>query len=285
LSRDRAAAGRNLLARTAPGTRVVAAFRERVRAAIAASGGPVCVGLDPDPARLAPGAAPVKASLDLCRSAVRATRGLAAAYKPNAAFFEAMGGEGFAALLGLRAELPREALAIVDAKRGDIGSTARMYAKWAFDTAGYDAITLHPWLGWDSVEPFLREGKGVFLLVRTSNPGARDFQDLEVAGQPLYLAVAERIAAWAEEHEGIGVVVGATWPEELRKVRRVLGDEVPILVPGVGAQGGDPRAVMDAAGSGPVLINSSRAILYAGDGSEAAMRRAAEELLAACVRG
>lgn len=277
-------------------------FRARVRDAVRAAGGPVCVGLDPDPERLAPvqRGDPLRGSLDLCRTAIRATEGLAAAYKPNSAFFEALGGAGFDALNGLRAAMPADAVSILDAKRGDIGSTARMYAKWAFDRAQYDAITLHPLLGWDSIAPFVeREGKGVFLLVRTSNPGAKDFQDLRVeaeglparpeagtrsaaGGQPLYIAIAERVAAWAEEHEGIGAVVGATWPEEMAKVRRVLGDEVPILVPGVGAQGGSAAEVVRAAGSGPLLINSSRGILYAGDGGEAAMRRAAEELRAQC---
>lgn len=256
-------------------------FRERLRAAVAWASGPVCVGLDPDPARL-PSAAkadPLRGSLDLCSAALRATRGLAAAYKPNSAFFEALGGAGFDALNTVRAAMPPEAVAILDCKRGDIGSTARMYATWAFDRARYDAVTLHPLLGWDSIEPFAqREGKGVFLLVRTSNPGAKDLQDLDAGGRPLYIAIAEQVAAWAEEHEGIGAVVGATWPEELAEVRRVLGDEVPILVPGVGAQGGSAAEVVKAAGSGPLLVNSSRGILYAGDGTEAAMRRAAQEL-------
>jgi orotidine-5'-phosphate decarboxylase len=258
------------------------AFRERVRAAIRHAG-PLCVGLDPDPSRLAPGDAadPVAGSLQLCRTAIRATKGLAAAYKPNSAFFEVLGGAGFDALNTVRALIPAEAVAILDAKRGDVGSTATMYATWAFERARYDAITLHPLLGWDSIAPFVaHEGKGVFLLVRTSNPGARDLQDLDVRGRPLYLAIAERVAAWAEEHDGVGAVVGATWPEELRQVRRVLGDEVPILVPGIGAQGGSAAEVVRAAGSGPLLLNSSRGILYAGDGSEAAMRAAAEKVRA-----
>jgi orotidine-5'-phosphate decarboxylase len=253
-------------------------FRERVAEALRASGGPVCVGLDPDPSQAAANADALRASLDVCERAVRATRGLAAAYKPNSAFFEVLGGAGFDALNLVRAMLPRDALSILDCKRGDVGNTARMYAKWAWDRAGYDAVTLHPLLGWDSLEPWLRPGKGVFVLVRTSNPGAKDFQDLDAGGEPLYLRIAEQVATWAEQHEGLGAVVGATWPEELAKVRDVLGDEVPILVPGVGAQGGSAAEVMKAAGSGPVLLNSSRGILQAGDGSEAAMRRACEEL-------
>ncbi|MCA1812911.1 MAG: orotidine-5'-phosphate decarboxylase [Halobacteriales archaeon] len=258
-------------------------FPERVREAVRAARGPVCVGLDPDPGRLPPTEDPLVASLALCHRAVRATRGLAAAYKPNSAFFEAHGGPGFDGLSHVRADIRAPAVSILDAKRGDIGSTARMYAKWAFGRLDYDAITLHPLLGWDSIEPFLEwPDKGVFLLVRTSNPGAKDFQDLEVNGQPLYLAIAERVAAWAEEHDGIGAVCGATWPEELAKVRRALGDDVPILVPGVGAQGGSAREVVRAAGSGPLLINSSRGILYAGDGGEGAMREAAEKLRSEC---
>jgi orotidine-5'-phosphate decarboxylase len=258
-------------------------FSERVREAVRAAGGPVCVGLDPDPERLPGAEDPLVASLALCHRALRGTRGIAAAYKPNSAFFEALGGAGFDGLAHVRAEVRAPALGVLDAKRGDIGSTARMYAKWAFGRLDYDAVTLHPLLGWDSIAPFLEwPGKGVFHLVRTSNPGAKDFQDLDVRGQPLYIAIAERIAGWAEEHDGIGAVCGATWPEELAKVRRALGDEVPILVPGVGAQGGSAQAVVRAAGSGPLLINSSRGILYAGDGSEAAMRAAAEQLRAAC---
>jgi orotidine-5'-phosphate decarboxylase len=254
-------------------------FRERVAQAIAQQGN-LCVGLDPDPARLAPGQAgdPVRGALDLCARAIAATRGIAAAYKPNSAFFEALGGAGFDGLNTVRAAIPPSSVAILDCKRGDIGSTADQYAKWAWDRAGYDAVTLHPLLGWDSIAPFLRPGKGAFLLVRTSNPGAKDLQDLDAGGQPLYLRIAERVAAWAEEHEGIGAVVGAPWPEELAKVRRVLGPKVPILVPGVGAQGGSASAVMRAAGQGPLLINSSRGILYAGDGSAEAMRVAAEQV-------
>jgi orotidine-5'-phosphate decarboxylase len=256
-------------------------FPERIRLAARSAGSPLCVGLDPDPERLAPGQAadPLAASLALCHRAVAATTGLAAAYKANSAFFEALGGAGFDALNAVRAEVRVPALSILDAKRGDIGNTARMYAKWAFERAAYDAVTLHPLLGWDSVAPFAAyEGKGVFVLVRTSNPGAREFQDLSVGGKPLYLVLAERVAEWAEEHEGVGAVCGATWPDELAKVRRALGDEVPILVPGVGTQGGSMREAVKAAGSGPLLVNSSRGILYAGDGSDAAMRKAAEQL-------
>lgn len=260
---------------------------ERVREAVRRAGGPLCVGLDPDPdlAPVAGAREPAEACLALCRRAVRATRGLAAAYKANAAFFEVHGGAGLEVLRALRHEVPEGALAILDAKRGDVASSARLSARWAFEVAGYDAVTLNPLLGLDSVEPFLGyTGRGAFLLLRTSNPGARDVQDLDVGGTPFYLALAERVASWAREHRGLGAVVGATWPEELARVRRVLGDEVPILVPGIGAQGGSAAGAVKAAGSGPLLLSASRAILYAGDGSEAAMRAAAERLRAEALR-
>ena len=172
---------------------------------------------------------------------------------------------------------------ILDAKRGDIGSTAQHYASEAFERYGADAVTLNPYLGRDSIQPFLdRADKGVILLCRTSNPGGADFQALDCGGRPLYQHVAETVARGWNENGNCALVTGATWPEELGEVRAIVGD-MPLLVPGIGAQGGDLEAVLQhgltLAGDG-LLISSSRAILYAGSGMDfAAAARAATHTL------
>jgi orotidine-5'-phosphate decarboxylase len=241
----------------------------------------VCVGLDPEPAKFpahlrdAPDAV-----FTFCAAIVDATADLVCAFKPQIAHFAA-----------LRAEETLERLiahihdrhpgvpVILDAKRGDIGSTAQRYASEAFERYLADAVTLNPYLGRDSAQPFLdRADKGVILLCRTSNPGGADFQALDCGGQPLYLRVAETIARDWNAHGNCALVTGATWPDELGKVRAVVGD-MPLLVPGIGAQGGDVHAVLQhgatADGTG-LMISSSRAILYAGnDGSFADAARAA----------
>jgi len=223
----------------------------------------VSVGLDPDPDRL-PGAV---ADADLPRFAfnrrvIDATHEHAACYKPNAAFYE--DGDGWCALRETIAYADgKDVPVLLDAKRGDIGNTARQYATLLDDA---DAITVNPYLGRDSLAPFLsRADKGVFVLCRTSNPGGEDLQDLELAsGEPVY----ERVAALADRwnrNGNVGLVVGATAPEELEEIRAVVPG-MPFLVPGVGAQGGDERAAVEhglAAGVG--LVNSSRGILFAGE--------------------
>jgi orotidine-5'-phosphate decarboxylase len=160
---------------------------------------------------------------------------------------------------------------ILDAKRGDIGSTAQQYAREAFDRFAADAVTANPYLGRDSVQPFLdRADRGVVILCRTSNPGAGDLQDLVIDGRPLYQHVAEKVARDWNAHGNAALVVGATWPEQLREVRAIVGD-MPILVPGVGAQGGDVEAVVRnaaTAGGTGLLVSSSRAILYASQGDD-----------------
>ncbi|MFO1409412.1 MAG: orotidine-5'-phosphate decarboxylase [Steroidobacteraceae bacterium] len=180
----------------------------------------------------------------------------------------------------LRREHPGIPL-ILDAKRGDIGSTAEQYASEAFDRYGADAVTVNPYLGGDSLEPFTRRrDKGVVILCRTSNPGARDLQDLEIDGEPLYAHVARKAAREWNAHGNCALVVGATWPEQMRRVRAIVAD-MPLLVPGVGAQGGDVEALVQAgrtADGAGLVINSSRGILYAGGGADfaAAARRAAQ---------
>ena len=209
---------------------------------------------------------------NFCRTIVDATADLVCAFKPQIAHFAALRGE--AALEHLITHIHEAhpgVPVILDAKRGDIGSTAQRYAAEAFDRYGADAVTLNPYLGRDSVQPFLdRADKGVILLCRTSNPGGADFQALDCGGRPLYQRVAATIADDWNANGNCALVTGATYPEELGQVRRIVGD-MPLLVPGIGAQGGDLAAVMregvDARGTG-LVISSSRAILYAGDGSD-----------------
>ena len=209
-----------------------------------------------------------------CTAIVDATADLACAFKPNAAFFEAFGAPGAEALSAvirhIRAVAPAVPV-IYDAKRGDIGSTNQGYADHAFDELGADAITVHPYLGREALEPFLgRLDKGTIVLVRTSNPGGGEFQDLMVGDEPLYRIVAHRVAEGWDDNANCAVVVGATYPDELAAVRRIVGD-MPILIPGIGAQGGDLRRTVeagrDARGRG-MIINSSRGIIYASEGDD-----------------
>ena len=234
----------------------------------------LCVGLDPHPADLtAPTAA---AARDFCLRLIAATADVAAAFKPNAAFFEQFGAEGMAALRDVIATVPDEIPVLLDAKRGDIASTAEAYARAAFETLGADAITLSPYLGHDSLEPFLADpARGVFLLCKTSNPGAGDLQDLPLADriptQRLFKRVAELARGW-NVNDNLGLVVGATHPEALAAVRKVA-PELWILAPGVGAQGGDLEAALSAGrrsdGLG-LLVPVSRQISRAADPRQAA---------------
>ena len=265
------------------------AFAERLTHASTVSAGLVCVGLDPDPARLPEDLRhDVSPLLAFNRRIVDATADLAAAYKPQIAFYSALGQEAAleASIRYIRTRAPH-ALVILDAKRNDIGNTAEAYAREAFDRYGADAVTVSPYMGEDSLRPFLaRPDRGAIVLCRTSNSGARDFQDLLIDGRPLYLHVAERAARW-DDHNNLMLVVGATYPSEMAVLRRAHPD-LPFLVPGIGAQGGDLDATL-AAGLGSrgdgLLINSSRAIIYAGGGTAAAIRAAALDLHTAINRG
>lgn len=233
----------------------------------------LCLGLDPDPERL-----PVADLTAFNRAVIQATADLVCAYKPNFAFYEQLGRAGWDALDATLAAIPPDVPVIADAKRGDIGNTAAAYARACFDALGCDAVTVNPYLGRDAIEPFLAyTDRGVYLLCRTSNPGGADFQDLLVqtggaAAEPLYQVVARRAAAW-NTRGNLGLVIGATYPAELATVRG-LAPDLPLLVPGIGAQGGDLAAVLTAAagGSGPVVINVSRQILYASSGADYAER-------------
>lgn len=248
-------------------------FRDRLAARAADVGNWLCIGLDPDPERY-PADLSADDTLDYCLGVVESTCDLACAYKPNAAFFEALGTLGHEVLAATIATIPNEIPVILDGKRNDIGNTARKYAVAAFDELGADAVTVTPYLGRDSVAPFTAyPDKGVFLLTRTSNPSAGDLQDLDVGGRPLWHAVAEKAMEWQQEFANIGLVAGATHPEELATIRRLCSDDVPLLVPGVGAQGADAAAALDAGAdrSGRfALVNVGRAILYpdASDGDD-----------------
>lgn len=242
----------------------------------------VCVGLDPDPSRM-----PIQDVLEFNKAIVDATHDLVCVYKPNLAFYEVLDIYGLEVLKQtveyVRQRAPGVVL-IADAKRGDIGNTSRAYAQTLFDVWGFDAATVSPYLGGDSVEPFLAyEDKGVFLLCRTSNPGARDLQDLPVYndGEPVYLHVARKAGEWNTRGNAC-LVVGATYPDELKRVRTICPD-MPILLPGVGAQAGDlASAVRNGVTSEGrlAIVNSSRGVLYASEGPDfaRAARQAAETL-------
>jgi len=255
-------------------------FREKLIAAQRQRHSLVCVGLDTDSQRL-PDHLRDSADgvLEFNRKIIEATQDLVCAYKPNLAFYEALGARGWDILRETTTLIPPDVVTIGDAKRGDIGSTAEQYAKALFGNLRFDAITINAYLGYDSVEPFIRDPEhGVFVLALTSNPGSRDFQRMKVVGKPLYEKVARSCVKWNAKGN-IGLVVGATHPNDLKTIR-TLAPAMPILIPGVGTQGGDLRASIrfgcDKHGE-LAVINSSRAILYASAGrdfAEAARREA-----------
>ena len=224
----------------------------------------VCVGLDTDPLKIPVHLQQNKSGVaEFNKSIIDATNDLVCAYKPNAAFYEAMGIKGVEILEETCRFIPDDTPIILDVKRGDIGNTAVKYAVAAYDIFGVDAVTVNPYMGFDAVKPFLRDGKGVFVLCLTSNKTANDFQLLDTGGELLYERVAHAAINWAQEGE-VGLVVGATRPETMQRIRDIVGD-MPILVPGIGAQGGSVSEVITNCGSKPgrTIINSSRSILYA----------------------
>jgi orotidine-5'-phosphate decarboxylase len=252
-------------------------FTQQLQSAWASQGSMLCIGLDPDPKRLPPSLqGKPEGIFEFCREIADATADLACSFKPQFAYFASQRAEAQLEKLiaHLKHKYPKIPV-ILDSKRGDIGSTAEHYAMEAFERYGADAITVSPYMGFDSVEPYLRHtGKGIIILCRTSNPGGSDLQFLNVApdGEPLYLHVAKLASQKWNGSGQISLVVGATFPEEIAKVRAVVG-EMPLLIPGIGAQGGDIDATVKAGsiankpGTG-MMINSSRAILYASSGSD-----------------
>ena len=257
-------------------------FIDKLNTAVKKNRSLVCVGLDTSPELIPSG----MSVLEFNEAIIEATKDLVCAYKPNIAFYEAQGEKGLDTLHKTIKHIPKDIPVIIDAKRGDIGNTSAAYAKALFDYFGCDAVTVNPYLGFDSIEPFLKyKEKGIFILCRTSNKGAADFQSLlcqyDGKTRPLYEIVALKASQWNVNHD-VGLVVGATYPEELKNIRQVHPD-LPILIPGVGAQGGDldlaVRYGIDAHNRG-ILINSSRGIIYAGKGADFAnaARQAAQTL-------
>ncbi len=259
-------------------------FIDQLLAAQAAHNSMLCVGLDPEPAKF-----PVHlrgkadAIYEFCAAIVDATADLAIAFKPQIAYFHANRAEAqLERLIAHIREAAPNVPVILDAKRGDIGSTAEQYAKEAFERYGADAVTLSPFMGFDSVQPYLKyPGKGAFLLCRTSNPGGSDLQAQRLSDVPNQPKVFEHIAKLAQgswnTNGQLGLVVGATYPQELERVREIA-PQVPLLIPGIGAQGGDIEATVKAAWrpDAPIVVSSSRAILYASAGADFADAARAE---------
>jgi orotidine-5'-phosphate decarboxylase len=262
-------------------------FKDKLHASIKKSNSLLCVGLDSEiskiPKHVASGDHPQST---FNKAIVDATHDLVCAYKPNTAFYEARGVGGMEALkrtCDYIKETYPDVLIILDAKRADIGSTNEGYVKFAFDYLGADAITLHPYLGKEALKPFLeRKDKGCIILCRTSNPGSGELQDLATAGRPLYQVVAEKVSREWNDNDNCALVVGATYPEELATVRGMV-DDMPILVPGIGAQGGHVektvKAGLDSQRSG-AIITASRSIIFASNGDDfaAKAREEAEKL-------
>ncbi|MGQ9477152.1 MAG: orotidine-5'-phosphate decarboxylase [Candidatus Bipolaricaulia bacterium] len=247
-------------------------FSERLLATMRGRRSLLCVGLDPEFERIPPFlrqefAPAERAVLEFNRRIIEATKDLVCAYKLNLAFYEQLGPQGLGVLKETITYIPDDLVKIADAKRGDIGHTAKAYARALFESYGFDAATVNPYLGLEALEPFLSYSeRGVFVLCRSSNPGAREFQDLKCEGKPLYLRVAEAVSRANERFGNLGLVVGATWPEELREVRQLVGDKVPLLIPGIGAQAGDlEKAVRYGTNSRGELaiINISRGVIFA----------------------
>ena len=251
-------------------------FNQQLQSAWASQGSMLCVGFDPDPKRLPPSLqGKPEGIFEFCREIADATADLVCSFKPQFAYFASQRAEAQLEKLvkHLKDKYPHIPV-ILDSKRGDIGSTADHYALEAFERYGADAVTVNPYMGFDTIEPYLKHaGKGVIVLCRTSNPGGSDLQFLNVnSGEPLYLHVAKLASQNWNSSGQISLVVGATFPEEIAKVRTIVGD-MPLLIPGIGAQGGDIDATVKAGciagapGTG-MIINSSRAILYASAGND-----------------
>ncbi len=239
----------------------------------------ICLGLDLDPKRMpSEYSKNVKGMFEFAVRIIEATKDIVCAYKPNIAFYESIGAEGLSLLKLIIERIPDEIPVIVDGKRGDIGNTAAHYADAMFKQLKANWVTLNPYMGYDSLRPFIEhKDKGVFILCLTSNPGSKDLQILNVDGKPLYEIVAEKVAYWNKERN-CGLVVGATNPEQLKELRVIAGD-MPLLIPGVGAQGGslEKAATYGTADfTKTALINVSRSVLYASRGDDFAERARAE---------
>ncbi len=250
-------------------------FLQKLKKTIKKNNSLLCIGLDPDlqkfPKYLIDSEDPI---FEFNTSVIDSTYDLVCAYKPNIAFYSAYGISGLKSLIKTikyihdrYTDIP----VILDAKRGDIGSTSEQYAKEAFDIFNADSVTVNPYLGFDALEPFLkRKNKGIIILCRTTNPSASNFQDLKVNGEQLYIIVAKKIIKWHKQYKNCLMVVGATWPKHLEKIRR-LAPDMFFLVPGIETQGGDLQKTLQYGSTklnSGLIINSSRAILYASNGKD-----------------
>jgi len=248
-------------------------FKEKLGKVVKNNNSLLCVGLDVDREKMPKFLFEKSKSpfFDFNKSIIDATKDLVCAYKLNMAFYETLGVEGFGLLTKTIDFIPKDLVVILDGKRNDIGNTARKYACSLFETFHADAVTVNPYLGFDGVKPFLEyRDKCAFVLCRTSNPSAVDFQDVKSGGKPLYQFVAEKIKEW-NKTGCCGAVVGATYPDELKVIRGILGDDVPLLIPGVGKQGGDVEKTVEFGTNKRgemAVINSSRGVIYAGSDKE-----------------
>lgn len=254
-------------------------FTQRLREIQINQNSLLCIGLDIDTDKIPPHLQSLENPiLEFNKQIIRATHDLVCAYKPNLAFYEALGDRGISSLRETLKLIPKSILTIGDGKRGDIGNTAEHYAKSLFDIFGFDAVTVNPYMGFDSVEPFIKNlERGVFVLVLTSNSGSKDFQHLKVGTKYFYEKVVQKIKKWNTNYN-IGLVVGATHPKELQHIRKIV-PEMPILIPGVGKQGGDLQSSIrygcDRNGY-LAIINASRNIIYASTGKDFAEAARAE---------
>jgi orotidine-5'-phosphate decarboxylase len=244
---------------------------EKLQKAQQANHSHICLGLDLDPKKMPTEfGGTVRGMFDFTRRIIEATSDQVCAYKPNLAFYESLGVEGWSLLSQVLQRIPERIPIILDGKRNDIGNTATQYASALFDRLGADWVTINPYMGYDSMKPFMdRRDKGVFVLCLTSNAGARDFQMLSVEGRPLYQVVADRVRYWNKENN-CGLVVGATHIDQLKEVREIAGD-MPLLIPGVGAQGGSLEESIVVGTDNfrqPAVINVSRSVLYASNAAD-----------------
>ena len=233
----------------------------------------LCVGLDVDIEKIPKFLLKTKKEplLEFNKQIINSTKDLVCAYKLNMAFYEVFGKKGYDLLEKTIEYIPSKVIAIVDGKRNDIGNTSKKYAQSLYDKLSADAVTLNPYLGIDGIKPFLKyKNKCSFILCRTSNPSAIDFQDFKVEGKPLYEHVAKKVREW-NKIGCCGAVVGATYPDELKKIRQILGDDIPLLIPGVGKQGGDVQKTVKFGVNKKkenAIINSSRGVIYAGENKD-----------------
>ncbi len=245
------------------------AFREKLHQIVQKNSSLLCVGLDIDKEKMPPLLFESNNDpyFEFNKAIIDATKDMVCAYKLNMAFYEVFGAKGFDLLKKTVCYIPDNIVVIIDGKRNDIGNTARKYAQSLFETLNADAVTINPYLGKDGIAPFLEyKDKCSFILCRTSNPSAGDFQNLVSGKTPLYQQVAKKIKEW-NVHNNCGAVVGATYPEELKTVRKILGDDIPLLLPGIGKQGGDVEQTVKYGTNDKgemAIINSSRGIIFAG---------------------